>query len=66
MRQWTRTFFNDPLLHSAATTQAACDHEAFSLAVEMEMLELTDLDKSAVEALSKAKKRFKDSRRKAT
>ena len=50
----------------AATTQAACDHEAFSLEIQMEMLELTDLDKSAVEALSKAKKRFKDSRRKAT
>ena len=52
--------------YRAATTQAACDHEAFSLEIEMEMLELTDLDKSAVEALSKAKKRFKDSRRKAT
>ena len=51
--------------HSAGTTQAACD-EAFSLAVRMGTLELTDLDKSAVEALSKAKKRFKDSRRKAT
>lgn len=32
----------------------------------MGLLELTDLDKSAVVALSKAKKRFKDSRRKAT
>jgi len=51
--------------HSAATTQAACD-EAFSLAVRMATLELTDLEKLAVEALSKAKKRFKDSRRKAT
>ena len=51
--------------HSAATTRAACD-EAFSLAVRMGALELTDLDKSAVEALSKAKERFKDSRRKAT
>ena len=51
--------------HSAATTRAACD-EAFALAVRMGTLELTDLDKSAVEALSKAKERFKDSRRKAT
>ena len=51
--------------HSAATTQAACD-EAFSLAIRMGTLELTDLDRSAVEALSKAKKRFEDSRRKAT
>ena len=51
--------------HSAATTRAACD-EAFSLAVRMGTLELTDLDKSAVDALSNAKERFKDSRRKAT
>ena len=44
-----------------ATTQAACD-EAFSLAVRMGTLELTvDL-----EVLCKAKKRFEDSRRKAT
>ena len=51
--------------HSTATTQAACD-EAFSLAVKMGKLELTDLDKSAMEALSKAKKRFEDSRKEAT
>ena len=51
--------------HSMATTQAACD-EAFSLAVRMGKLELTDLDKSAMEALSKAKKRFEDSRKEAT
>ena len=51
--------------HSAATTQAACD-EDFFLAKGMKKLEIADLDESAVEALSMAKKRFKDSRRKAT
>ena len=51
--------------HGAATTQAACD-EAFSLAEGMKKLELTGLDESATRALSNAKKRFEDSRRKAT
>ena len=51
--------------HSAATTQAACD-KAFFSAKEMKKLEIADLDESAVEALSMAKERFKDSRRKAT
>ena len=49
----------------AATTQAACD-EAFSLVKGMKNLELTDLDESATRALSDAKKRFKDARRRAT
>ena len=51
--------------HSAATTQAACDKDFF-LAKGMKKLEIADLDESAVEALSMAKERFKDSRRKAT
>ena len=49
----------------AATTQAACA-EAISLAKGMRNLELTDLDESATRALSNAKDRFKDARRKAT
>ena len=51
--------------HSAATTQAACDKTLF-LAKGMKKLEIADLGESAVEALSMAKKRFEDSRRKAT
>ena len=51
--------------HGAATTHAACD-EAFSLAKRIKKLELTGLDEAARRALSNAKKRFKDSRRKAT
>ena len=51
--------------HGAATTHAACD-EAFSLAKRIKTLELTDLDEAARRALSNGKKRFKDSRRKAT
>ena len=51
--------------HGAATTRAACD-EAFSLAKRMKKLELTDLKEAARRALSNAKERFKDSRRKAT
>ena len=51
--------------HGAATTHAACD-EALSLAKRIKKLELTDLDEAARRALSKAKKRFEDSRRKAT
>ena len=50
---------------SAAATQAACD-KAFCLAKGMKKLEIADLDDSAVEALSMAKKRFEDSGRKAT
>ena len=51
--------------HGAATTQAACD-EAFSLAKRMEKLELTDLNELARRSLSKAKKRFEESRGEAT
>ena len=51
--------------HGAAVTHAACD-EAFSLAKRMKKLELTDLNEAARRALSNAKERFKDSRRKAT
>ena len=51
--------------HGAATTQTACD-ETFSLAERMKKLELTDLDEAARRALSNTKKRFEDSRRKAT
>ena len=51
--------------HGTATTHAACD-EALSLAKRIKKLELTDLDEAARRALSKAKKRFEDSRRKAT
>ena len=50
--------------HRAATAHAG--EEALSVAERMRKLEIADLDKSAVEALSKAKKRFEDSRRKAT
>ena len=49
----------------AATTQTVCG-EALSLAKRMDKLELTDLDETARRALSNAKKRFEDSRRKAT
>ena len=52
--------------HGAATTQTAVCGEAISLAKRMKKLELTDLDEEARRALSSAKKRFKDSRRKAT
>ena len=51
--------------YGAVTTQAACA-EAFSLAEGLRNLQLTDLDESATRALSNAKKRFEDSRRKAT
>ena len=51
--------------HGPATAQAACE-EAVSLAEGMKKLELTGLDESATRALSNAKKRFEDSRRKAT
>ena len=50
--------------HRAATTHAG--EEALSVAERMRNLVIADLDESAVEALSKAKKRFEDSRRKAT
>ena len=49
----------------AATAQAACV-EAFTLAEEMRMLELTDLDESAKRKLSSAKERFKHAREKAS
>ena len=51
--------------YSAVATQAACA-EAISLAKGMTKLDLTDLDDSAMRALSNAKERFKDARRKAT
>ena len=51
--------------HGATATHAACD-EAFPLAKRMKKLELTDLHEAARRALSNAKERFKDSRRKAT
>ena len=51
--------------NSTVTTQAACAEE-FSLAKVMSKLEVTSLDESATRALSKAKKRFEDARRKAT
>ena len=49
----------------AATGQAACA-EVFTLAEEMTMLELTDLDKPAKRKLSSAKERFKHAREKAS
>ena len=52
--------------HDAATTQTAVCGEAISLAKRMKKLELTDLNEEARRALASAKKRFKDSRRKAT
>ena len=52
--------------HDAATTQTTVCGEAISLAKRMKKLELTDLDEEARRALASAKKRFKDSRRKAT
>jgi len=51
--------------HGAAKTQAACD-EAFSFVKGMKNFELTGLDESAKRALSDAKERFKDARRRAT
>ena len=51
--------------NDAATTQAACD-EAFNLVRGMQTLKLTGLDASAARALSDAKERFKDARRRAT
>ena len=50
--------------HGASKTHAG--EEACSVAERMRKLKIADLDESAVEALSKAKKRFEDSRRKAT
>ena len=50
--------------HGASPTHAG--EEACSVAERMRKLEIADLDESALEALSKAKKRFEDSRRKAT
>ena len=50
--------------HGAAATHAG--EEACSLAERMRKLKIADLDESALEALSKAKKRFEDCRRKAT
>ena len=50
--------------HGAASTHAG--EEACSLAERMRKLKIADLDESALEALSKAKKRFEDCRRKAT
>ena len=50
----------------AATTQTAVRGETFSLAKRMKQMELTDLDETARRALSMAKERFKDCRRKAT
>ena len=51
--------------YGAATAQAACA-EAFTLAQEMRMLELTDLDEPAKRKLSSAKERFKHAREKAS
>ena len=51
--------------YGTVTTQAVCA-EAISLTEGMKNLELNDLDESATRALSDAKERFKDSRRKAT
>ena len=51
--------------NSVVTAQAACA-EALSLTEGMRKLELTGLDESATRKLSKAKKSFKDARRKAT
>ena len=50
--------------HGAATTHAV--EEALSVAEQMRKLEIAEMDESALEALSMAKNRFKDSRRKAT
>ena len=50
--------------HGAGSTNAG--EEACSLAERMRKLKIADLDESALEALSKAKKRFEDCRRKAT
>ena len=50
--------------HGASTTHAS--DEACSLADRMRNLEIVDLEESALEALFKAKKRFEESRRKAT
>ena len=50
--------------HGAASTNVG--EEACPLAERMRKLKIADLDESALEALSKAKKRFEDCRRKAT
>ena len=50
--------------HGGSTTQAG--DEACSLVDRMKNLEIADLEEFALEALSKAKKRFKDSRKEAT
>ena len=50
--------------HGASTTHAG-DKEC-SVAERTRKLEIADLEESAAEALSKAKKRFEDCRRKAT
>ena len=51
--------------HGAATTHAG-DEAAYSLVDQMGQLEIADLEESDLEALSKAKKRFEDSRKDAT
>ena len=51
--------------HGAATTNAG-DEAAYSLVDQMGQLGIADLEKSDLEALSKAKKRFEDSRKDAT
>ena len=51
--------------YGAGATQAACA-EAFSVVKGARNLDLTSLDESATRKLSDAKKRFEDSRRKAT
>ena len=57
--------FRNEYGREAATAQAACA-EAFTLAEEMTMLELTDLDEPAKRKLSSAKDRFKHAREKAS
>ena len=51
--------------HGAATARAACA-EAFTLAEEMTMLELTDLDEPAKRKLQLAKEKFKHAQQKAS
>ena len=50
--------------HGAATTHVG--EEALSVAEQMRKLKIAEMDESALEVLSMAKNRFKDSRRKAT
>lgn len=62
----TRTAGRETAMVQAASESASTGREASHIAKKMRKLELGDLDETAKRALRMAKKRFEDSRRKAT